>query len=58
MKYEEILSKVAKEYNATPSEVEKDMQDTLRMANIDCSVKDFIIVVSRMVLQEKIKRGL
>lgn len=55
MKYKEILSRIAKENNTTPFEVEKEMQDALRIANIDCNVEDFIIMVSSMVLQEKIK---
>ncbi len=56
MNYKEMLFKIAKENNTTPFEVEKEMQDALRLANIDCSVKEFIMMVSGLILQEKTKK--
>lgn len=56
MNYKEILFKIAKENNTTPFEVEKEMQNALRLANIDCNVKEFILGVSGLILQEKIKK--
>ncbi len=56
MNYKEILSKIAKENNTTPFEVEREMQSALRMANIDCNAEEFIAMVSGMILQEKLKK--
>ncbi|MDE5604320.1 MAG: sporulation initiation factor Spo0A C-terminal domain-containing protein [Eubacterium sp.] len=53
MTYKQILNKVAKEYDTTPEEVEKEMKSALELAGYSCSVKSFIAMTASMVLQKQ-----
>ena len=52
MTYRKILKTIAKKNNTTVDNVEKEMMETLAMANIKCSPKDFIFTVSAIILQK------
>lgn len=42
MKYKDIIKRIAQQEQVTEKEVEEDMKAALRMAGLDCSVKEFI----------------
>ena len=42
MKYNEILKKIAKDNNSSKKAVEAEMERALRLAGVNCSVKEFI----------------
>lgn len=42
MKYRKILKQIAHENNISKKEVEKEMKLALRLAGMECSVKQFV----------------
>lgn len=42
MKYREILKIISKKENVSTNEIEREMENALALAGIECSAKDFI----------------
>ena len=49
MRYQRLLERVAKEYNITPEEVEKEMRETLKAAGYDIEPVVFIALAASKV---------
>lgn len=49
MRYQRLLERVAKEYNITPEEVEKEMRETLKAAGYDIEPAVFIALAASKV---------
>ena len=52
MKYQALLKKIAKEYNTTPQEVEKEMRLAIKAAGLTISPALFIARTSAKVKEE------
>lgn len=49
MRYQRLLERVAKEYNTTPEEVEKEMREVLKAAGYDIEPAVFIALAANKV---------
>lgn len=49
MRYQRLLERVAKEYNTTPEEVEKEMREALKAAGYDIEPAVFIALAASKV---------
>ena len=52
MKYEEILNYISIKENVSKEEIEKEMQIAIKSAGLDCSPKDFIEIMTRLVKKD------
>lgn len=48
MNYQKILKQLAKKENVSEQEIEKEMQNALYYAGLDCSAEEFIKSVSEI----------
>ncbi len=48
MNYKDILKQIARQEQISEKEVEEDMKAALRMAGLDCSVREFIENAARL----------
>lgn len=53
MIYNEILKQIADRENVSVNDVEKEMDEAIRSAGIECSVEEFVDTMARMVMQRR-----
>lgn len=53
MKYKKILKELARTEKVSEKEIELEMQEAIKLANLNCSVEDFIKTVSNAVLNRR-----
>lgn len=56
MRYKEIIQTVAKEYNTTANEVDKEIRLAIKSAGLQMEPADFIAMVSTLVKSGKCKK--
>lgn len=54
MTYKKMLKELARRENTSINEIEKEMQAAIDFAGLDCSVKEFIEITSRIINEKTI----
>ena len=54
MNYKKLLKEVAKEYNATPKEVDFEIRKAIEATGLDITPQDFISMVAEKVKSERL----
>ena len=54
MSYKKALKELAKRENTTTKNIELEMQKAIELAGIDCSVKDFVNTVTKIIKEKTI----
>ena len=52
MSYKKLLKTVAKEYNTTPKEVEKEIKNAMKMAGYDIEPQLFIALCAKQAIDD------
>ena len=58
MKYKQILKELSRRNNLPEEEIEKEMQEALVYAGLNCSVKEFIENTSAALIHRTIYRNI
>ena len=54
MKYKNILKQLARQENTSTKEIEHEMQMAIDCAGLDCSVKEFMELTSKIIKEKTI----
>ena len=54
MGYKKAIKVIAKRENTTTENIEREMEKAIKLAGFDCSVKDFVENIARMIKEKTI----